>query len=492
VELLDFDIMMSPKDVFAFDLYQNASGQVEFTSCDTKTLIRSGFVPNYDRDGDGTEDCYILSTSTFGVLGLVTTCDETLTEAQALTQAKKGYVEIIGEGSIFACSSNKNNCASACTGDGAVTIGVTNPLEAKLLLNSQSALSLYDKCNADITDVTTELVGRVYHGVIKNGAVEALAHVNAEAVHGGAYYHDAQPILHYEDDVAEATAIKCAGADGQSFTTFWAGTWTEPCYFYGEVQKGDTATGAADDLNNCYYKASIDDPNDVANKYGAAATYGPTLLDTVDSIRTGTVAQARYTVRELTNNGGGMANASTAWEGLNWDGYAVYKDYVDSHFIAAPGLINTAFVFVFPLQHFIGERDVISGPAFYDMEENTKITGGKFLSPGLPTTTAPSEEAFFTTFTSPPFTEGWLRFTLKDLTVNATSNCTETTSAQSASCVMDPNGQSSPGILNKYTPAYTGLVLMYSPSDLSASSFIYNTSLDFTAGNEPDADSNTP
>ena len=53
IELLDFDILMSPTDVFTFDLYDD-NGETVFASCDTKTLIDSGFTPNFDRNLDGT------------------------------------------------------------------------------------------------------------------------------------------------------------------------------------------------------------------------------------------------------------------------------------------------------------------------------------------------------------------------------------------------------------------------------------------------------
>ena len=90
-------------------------GETVFASCDTKTLIDSGFVPNFDRNLDGTDDCYVLDSSTFpAMLSLIDLCDPTLTDAEALAQTKKGYVEVIGEGVIWACSTNKNKCASEC------------------------------------------------------------------------------------------------------------------------------------------------------------------------------------------------------------------------------------------------------------------------------------------------------------------------------------------------------------------------------------------
>ncbi len=46
IELLDFDILMSPADVFTFDLYED-NGAMVFASCDTKTLVNSGFYPEF-------------------------------------------------------------------------------------------------------------------------------------------------------------------------------------------------------------------------------------------------------------------------------------------------------------------------------------------------------------------------------------------------------------------------------------------------------------
>jgi hypothetical protein len=39
VELLDFDVLLSPNDVFTFDLIQDAEGDTVFASCDTETLL---------------------------------------------------------------------------------------------------------------------------------------------------------------------------------------------------------------------------------------------------------------------------------------------------------------------------------------------------------------------------------------------------------------------------------------------------------------------
>ncbi len=52
----------------------------------------------------------------------------------------------------------------------------------------------------------------------------------------------------------------------------------DPCYAYVAADKGDTVAGGADDMNHCLYQDEIDDANDVANKFGAGATFGPTLV----------------------------------------------------------------------------------------------------------------------------------------------------------------------------------------------------------------------
>ena len=68
VELLDFDVMLTPYDVFGFDIYQ-VGGNIVFASCDTHTLQQSGFTLNYDASLplDGINDCYIVSSDATSV-----------------------------------------------------------------------------------------------------------------------------------------------------------------------------------------------------------------------------------------------------------------------------------------------------------------------------------------------------------------------------------------------------------------------------------------
>jgi hypothetical protein len=113
LELLDFDAVLSPKDILAFNIRQTEDGHISFSSCDTNTLIHSAFTLNYDRDGDDELDCFIGntdpasefflpaagSTSVPLMTQIITACTDA-TQEEAVEETLKGYAEFIGEGTF--------------------------------------------------------------------------------------------------------------------------------------------------------------------------------------------------------------------------------------------------------------------------------------------------------------------------------------------------------------------------------------------------------
>jgi hypothetical protein len=91
VELLDFDVVLSPEDVFSFDLIASGDDTL-FASCDSNTLVASGF----DVDSNG---CIIL-TPNYSLLMECGSCVDgsSMDKADAQEASKYGYVEFIGEG----------------------------------------------------------------------------------------------------------------------------------------------------------------------------------------------------------------------------------------------------------------------------------------------------------------------------------------------------------------------------------------------------------
>ncbi|HZV46345.1 MAG TPA: hypothetical protein VFG06_03225 [Thermodesulfovibrionales bacterium] len=452
IELLDFDILMSPTDVFTFDLYED-NGATVFASCDTKTLTDSGFTVNYDRDGDGTNDCFVLDSSTFpAMLSLITTCRPDLTGAEVLGQTKKGYVEIIGEGTIWACSTNKNKCWSECE----ITDLFTLP--GKLLEHcTNSDLSISDVCPMDVDDMDNVLIGRQYYATVSSGVVTRFTQLNAEVM------DDYAPLLlHCEDFTSEVASNDCQGQDQGS------------CFAYVAATTNSVASGA-DDMNHCMYTSKILVANDVANKFGAGATFGPTIADIqYDNPRNGTLlttAQKLEYIMQRMNKGYSAYNGSP-YENGN-------KQYADSHYFAVPAPnafdLSTSFAFIFPLQHFIGEKNIITTPAIWDNEENKQtLQLGKFLSPGLPSPISPGDEAALFKLNA-PFAEGWIRFAIT--ATNSTTGCTESvidlTSCEVAAEVTLPT--------DSYVPAYTGAVFNTGANHISASHFQFTR--DGLAGN---------
>jgi len=453
VELLDFDIMQSPKDNFVFDIY--ADGGITFASCDTNTLVDSGFSLNFDADGDGDDDCFILSSDTFpAMLSLITTCGDcetgaAITEAEAAELVKKGYVEVIEEGSIQPKTSDKTLCYT--------------PDEVSI-----PGKTLFDlwgtACSADIYAQMKELEGRQYYVEVDTSVspviVKRLAQTNAAAVDTGSPHGI---ILHENSYTDELAASECNQLDG-----------SERCYAYAAAETPD-GTGAtadgANDMNWCFYVDDIGG-DAVINKFGAAATFGPTLAD-IYTARTGALPVTAASVYVPMLYAQRAALHFTAPFLLT--DVLIQKQWVDSHYFYAPAPghydMMTAFAFTFPFKHFIDENATIQAVEIYDnMENTTTIEIGKFISPGLPTPETYSDEAELFKLT-PPFNEGWIRFKVE--ASNATAGCVDMTGG--SACVVngyqdDLVTQSTTG----YIPGYLGLVFTTGSESLGVSPFVYN------------------
>jgi hypothetical protein len=464
LELLDFDILLSPSDVFTFDLYED-NGVTVFASCDPQTLVSSGFTPNFDKDGNGTNECFVLDTTTFpAMLSLILECDPDVdTIEEALAHTKKGYVEIIGEGIIRSNTAFGGSAKALCPGINGV------PNEATLLDDVTIAGKLLDHtvtsarlcsssngiglCPSACAPVTEELVGRVYYGTVAAGLIATrLGQLNAEILDNGT-----EIILHKESYQAELTDADCSDADA-----------SDGCYAYREAVATTVAVAnGADDMNFCLYNDSIATVNGIAgvrNKFGAAATYGPTMADLV-TLRDGSLATTAGSLNVLSSN------LSTGF--ITGDGRPMFfapKTFPVSHYfsVPAPGPFDmrTAFAFIFPLQHFIAESDFISVNSIFDTEENrTIIQLDKFLSPGLPTLTSPGEEAALFSLTA-PFVEGWIKFAPSATNATSTTEC----DPGSSPCVSGTNILVRTGATS-YLPGYTSAVFTIGGSAIDVSPF---------------------
>ncbi len=475
VELLDFDILQSPKDVFVFDLYED--GGITFASCDSNTLTDSGFSLNYDADGDGDKDCFILSSSTFpAMLSLITECGDcatggAITEAQAVELVKKGYVEVIEEGTIRPKISNKNLCFDEYDDD--PEGGITIP--GKTLNDLANT-----ECVEDLYGPVAELQGRQYYVevdiTVSPVIVKRLAQMNALVADAAREQDESEVegiILHENSYSEELASTDCNATDG-----------SEECYAYAapETTDGSGATAdGANDMNWCFYVDEIDD-QPVINKFGAGATFGPTLADLAGD-RDGSLPTTAENISES------MAYAAMTSTSENFFAWLIFaKQYVDSHYFYAPSPgaydLHTAFAFVFPFKHFIGERETIQAVEIYDNSENTTtVEIGKFISPGLPTPETYADEANIF-YLSAPFNEGWIRFEVS--ATNSTDECDDASNTDEDDCevyglpadffMFGEEPVPPPG---EYVPGYTGIVFTTGAEHLGASPFNYN--LDLTA-----------
>ncbi|MDA8079568.1 MAG: hypothetical protein M0Z79_11590 [Nitrospiraceae bacterium] len=453
VELLDFDILLSPKDVFTFDMYLGANGGIEFASCDTKTLQNSGFTT--------TGGCIVMnSTTNSNMLSLIKTC-QGLDDAGALAATLKGYVEIMGEGRIVPLATDKNKCA---TWDSSNT-GRTIPGRTLYQLVNDSDTTR--NCAADVRSMPSSLEGRLYYVTVDAAAtpftVTRLALLNTEPTDDllppwGLGTRATQGIILHADTYA-AEQTRCGTDPG--------------CFAYIAATTAAAPTTGARDMNMCFYLDSTGSPaTGVFNKFGAAATFGPTFAD-MYLRRDGTFPTMVLNLNRVVFR---MSTVGAANDGGDNIGAIPPKTFVDSHYFNVPAPLifdmQTKFAFIFPLQHFIDEKDVISAVEVYDNEENTTtITIDKFISPGLPKPGGtPGQEASIFSF-NPPFVEGWVRFA-----PGATNSTSATACQPGATCPgTTVNTLIGSGSVS-YLPAYTGVVYVTGANELGAALFTYSSS----------------
>jgi hypothetical protein len=385
VELLDFDVILSPGDVFTFDLYQTATGSTQFASCDTKTLVASGF--NVDSNG-----CYVLDSSTFpDMLGLIETCGNCpdgsgapLSEADALAATRWGYVEVIGEASLWPSDVDPDeDCSAERLAAGEYTLWGWVEEDG---CDYQEAYDLfgrvyYARFDADRNLVRLATANGLSRGYAVCGGSEAAAHLCSDTIVHRPCYSDTSTGCNVGDGELENTNYYVAG---------------DAKYAYAAAS---TAPDGATDMNYCFYKNTITTSGDVVNKVGAGATFGPTLADlyAFSAPRDGTAGTTENIIYDLN--------------------FSIDKDVAVSHYFYIPGQGQTRYVFTFPFQHFINQRIEITKDARLDTEENAcVIPTGKFISPGLPTPGLPRGEVTILATQEPgdtcTYNEGWIEFSV--------------------------------------------------------------------------------
>jgi hypothetical protein len=391
VELLDFDVLMSPLDVFTFDLYQAPDGETVFASCDTHTLTASGF--NVDANG-----CFILDTGTFpNQLSLIQECgqcpDGTAITAQAALEATRwGYVEVLGEVFLYASdgpdssASNPTECTTEQLENGEWTAydfcEATNP-------GGPSDCYSYADCGPSWDEAY--LHGRQYYAMLDGaGNLMRLAQQN-----GHSWINDDLGLYHrpcYSDN-----SPGCSSGDGEleaDNPTGWA---------YSAATTSTNPPGA-NDLNYCFWSNTASSaPDQIVNRNGAAATFGPTLAD-------------------FHNRG----DSNTTTNGLVLTCDHFWKGYPTSHYFYVPGQGETRFVFTFPIQHFLNQTIEITKGARFDTEQNEcTLPTQKFISPGLPGPSIARGEVTLIEADEGEacaFNEGWLWFNLAT-TSDGPSSC---------------------------------------------------------------------
>ncbi len=508
IELLDFDIMLSPKDVFNFLVSDNSATGTVFSSCDAHTIGNTKMLAPFlvDIDGDGVKDCVIGSTDPTdtvfynpNMVSLQTRCLG-ITEAEAGTRTRKGYAEVIVEGAIKPCSTDKTKCASQCAGTSS-DVKITEHTLHELTTYVDNAAGL---CNNDILNVTNNPItppffapfgidGRIYYATVDPATMRAtrLAHLNSEvidgelpALSGGVDASSRLLILHKNNFEDEMQSTRCTSAAA-----------IEHCMAYGDAQttvpdaysvSGIDITGGADDLNMCLYTDSKGTPAvGVWNKYGAGATFGPTLADTSIIMRDGSLPIIQVNLNGLVSHSaiegtpffGGLATV-TAISATHT------KSYMHTHFVNSPAPadfdLKTSIAVIFPFMHFIGEQPSLGSFTFYDMDENSVTAPSSgFISPGLPGPGSPAnEEAFLQTITG-TYPEGWVKIGA----VTATNQTSSTACNQGGAC---PGGVDtrvcSSGFTgfacgaatgSSYTPGYTSAVFVHGADSVSSSLLNY-------------------
>ncbi len=458
VELLDFDVLLSPKDVFTFDMYQGANGGIEFASCDTKTLQNSGFTT--------TGGCIVMNSVTnANLLSLIKTC-QGLDDAGALAATLKGYVEVIGEGRIAPQANDKNRCFSYNSSNTGRTIPGRTLYQ---LVNDADATK---NCAIDVYDMPNTLEGRLYYVTVDAAAtpfvVARLGLLNAEPLTvflptWTIGTRAGQGIIVHADTYA-AEQTRCGTDAG--------------CYAYVAATAAAAPTNGAQDMNMCFYTDSAGSPaTGVYNKYGAAATYGPTIADIIVAKRNGSLGLTRANLDQASHFMA-MAPASLFGSPL----VPLLKTSVDSHYFNVPAPLifdmQTKFAFIFPLQHFIDEKNIIAAVEAYDNEENTTtITIDKFISPGLPKPGGtPGQEAAIFSF-NPPFVEGWVRFQTSATNSTRQDACDPGVACPSGAGTTNTQVQcgtvATGTACASYLPGFSGAVYVTGVNELGCALFTY-------------------
>jgi len=447
VEFLDFDIILSPNDVFTFELTQDAgTGATVFASCDTDTLTRSQFT--VDNNG-----CYILSSASFPQMtDLIEDCGSCadgseISQAEALAETRWGYVEVIGEIEL------EDVCVSGCATGADCT-------KARLDAGEYNSWTwMTDGCEID--DMDDAFFGKVYYvkfdstGLAQLGAANAISGVGAvcgldDSYPDGSYLGQCSGIILHMPDLASELLNP-----------------TGPGYAYNAAAA--VSVVGAQDMNRCFFKNTIGEAKDpVINKIGAGATFGPTLADLRDF---------NYSPREVSLGTADSFNTGNLVSNIN-DFFG--KEAAVVHYFSIPGLGQTRAVFTFPLQHFLGQVIEIGREVRYDISEaECKLPSKKFISPGLPTA---GEEAAEVTIlrldrSEDPCAddqEGWVAFgmsVVKDAFSVAYCTASSTVNAEHCSDNSAPSGDDT---FNPYDPGAIGLVIEY--PDAGANANVFNAS----------------
>jgi hypothetical protein len=479
VELLDFDVMLSPKDVFTFTLTAEGTG-IAFVSLDKETIAHTKMLAPFlvDLDLDGTTDGILLSTDqtspffSANLTSLIQVCQEK-TQLEAAVLTRKGYVEVIEEGTVVPCTYNKNKCSgpdNVC--DNSITSTDPTIWEYTLSelggLNATAVPPVPAVCGLSMVEAGPNLHGRVYYATLAPDTLRSLrlAHLDAETI--DSYLPGANGLIYHANTFEqERLSSRCNAGFGAELS----------CYAYnapsanllGELNDSGPSCGA-DDMNYCFYTDSIiagaGTPAlyGVRNKFGAAATFGPTIADLV-ALRDGSLSTTASALDDFSEN---ASRGYFVEDGTIEGAGAGPKQFVNSHFVFYPGVpfdVVSAWAFIFPVQHFIGEQNKFGNFVFFDLNENTTIPAvSGFISPGLPGPgLVAQEEAFIQTLSSAPYDEGWVIVG----PVTATNKTSSTACMPgSQACVATTSTLVRSGT---YTPGYTGATFVLGPNNISAS-----------------------
>jgi hypothetical protein len=415
VELLDFDVLLSPNDVFTFDLYQDAEGDTVFASCDTHTLTASQFAV----DSNG---CFILDTGTFpNMLSLIQTCgscpdgtDAPLSASSALEATRWGYVEVIGELELCASDALTPDCqgstsATECTTE-QLGAGEYNAWTFWLEEDSDPGTDCSDY--ADTSDPGEDLYGKLYYATFDAGRnLVELATANAFTsvwVSGG---NDDHNIIHrpcYSDN-----SPGCNPGDGElenDNPTVYQGQGN-PKFAYDMARTSVSSSQGATDINYCFWKGTIG-TDSVENQLGAGATFGPTQADLHGCPWCDFPFIGPFQPFPSNGRDGDWQTTADIIGALN---FQAMKDDATSHYFYIPGQGQTRFVFTFPFQHFLNQEiEIVKGKRFDTEENECTLPGQKFISPGLPTPSALAGEVTILTAHNSndgcDYNEGWLEY----------------------------------------------------------------------------------